>query len=79
MKVGEGKLGELFNLQDKKVRLAFKNGEELICKPLHYLEPEEEDDDLTYLVEIIDGLSYFSNGELWEVEEAEIKSVEEVV
>jgi len=75
MKVGAGKLGKLFELQDKKAKIVFKNGEEVICKPLHYLEPEE--DELTYLVEVIDGLSYFPNDELLEVTEEEIKSVEE--
>ena len=68
-------LEKINKFREKKIKIIFSSGEEVICRPLQYLEEDYD----SYLVEVVDGLSYFPNDELLEVEESEIKSIEEII
>ncbi len=67
-------INKLNSLKYKKVKMTYSDGEEVICKPLQYLEEDYE----SYLVEVLEQSTNFPPGQLLEVEGDEIKSIIEI-
>jgi len=69
-----GMLEKVDKQRKKKARITYNDGEVIICRPLQYLEEDYD----SYLVEVLEQSPNFPAGQLLEVAEKEIKTVEAV-